>query len=78
MEDEKKAETKKVIGINAATRTILSLGSVNFPSISLAISQKNTERVTPVDIRKPFATSIDTGTKGIKKNNDTKNVPSRV
>ena len=50
----------------------------NFPSPSLAISQKNSASVTPTETRNPLLASRVTGVYGIKKNKDKKQVASKV
>ena len=50
--EENKDAIKKTTGIIAAERISLSLGTVNLPSPSLAINQKNTASVVPIESKK--------------------------
>ncbi len=77
-EEEKNEEIRNTTGIARAKSIILSLGIKNFPSPSLAISQKNSESVVPTDIKKPLFASRVTDTYGRKKNNDRNKVARSV
>ena len=78
LDEEKNDANKNTTGIAAAARIILSFGIENLPSPSLAMSQKKRAKVAPVDIRKPLLASNVTGTKGIKKNNESIKVTNNI
>ena len=76
-EEEKNDAIRNATGIAKAENTMRSFGIKNFPSKSLASSQKNTENATPTETRKPLLASNVTGIKGTKKKIDKKNVVIR-
>ena len=69
-EEEKNDAIKNETGIIAPKRSTLSFGTENFPSPRRAISQKNTDKVMPTEIRNPLLASKLTGAKGTKKKID--------
>lgn len=77
-DEENNDAIRKTKGIIPANSMMRSFGITNLPSTSLAMSQKNIDRVTPIDIIKPLAASIDTDKYGIKKKKDKKNVPVSI
>ena len=62
IEEEKNEDIKNTSGITAAANINLSFGKTNFPSPSLAINQKKTESVVPIESRNPLLASRVTGT----------------
>lgn len=68
IDEEKKEEIKKTRGMSPANNINLSLGITNLPSPSLETSQKNRDKVTPIDSKNPFPASRVIGIQGKKKN----------
>jgi len=75
---EKNEDIRKTNGIIPANRIILSFGTVNFPSPRRDINQKNTDKVIPINIRKPLLADRLMGTNGIKKKIETNKVEINV
>ncbi|MFA7191688.1 MAG: hypothetical protein WC089_00080 [Candidatus Paceibacterota bacterium] len=76
-DDEKSDATKNITGKDKTDNIILSFGIKNLPSISLAINQKKTEAITPIEIRNPLLASAVTEEYGTKKNTDNNKDPTK-
>jgi len=77
-EDEKKDEIRNITGITAPIIIKRSLGILILPSPNLAINQKESESVAPIEIKKALLASVVTGIKGTKKKMEINNVMKSV